>query len=194
MKNVLIINGSAKFGLISKAELNFKLTEFAQISLEAKGNKVKVTQVELGYDIEEEVKKYLWADIIIYQMPGWWMGLPWIFKKYIDEVFSSGHGKLYESDGRTRKDISKQYGSAGLSQQKKYMLSLTWNAPIQAFTQPNEFFEGVGVDGVYFSFHKANQFLGMQPLDTFIINDVIKNTDLPQYLKDYDLHLKKVFS
>ena len=132
MKNILIINGAAEFGLISKAQLNTTLTDFAQNFLEKNGDNVRVTHVEHGYDIEEEVEKYLWADVIIYQMPGWWMGLPWIFKKYIDEVFSAGHGKLYESDGRTRKDLSKQYGSAGLSQNKKYMLSLTWNAPIQA--------------------------------------------------------------
>ena len=193
MENILIINGAAEFGKISKAQLNATLTQFAQNFLETKGNKLKVTHVENGYDVEEEVEKYLWADVIIYQMPGWWMGLPWILKKYIDEVFSAGHGKLYESDGRTRKDLSRQYGSAGLSQNKKYMLSLTWNAPIQAFNQPNEFFEGVGADGVYFSFHKANQFLGMQALETFMINDVIKNTNLPEYLSHYEHHLKKLF-
>ena len=194
MMNILIINGSAKFGLISKAELNLQLTQFAKTFLEAKGNNVKITQVENGYDPEDEVNKYLWADIIIYQMPGWWMGLPWIFKKYIDDVFSAGHGKLYESDGRTRKDMSKKYGSAGLSQDKKYMLSVTWNAPLQAFIGADEFFEGAGADGVYYAFHKANQFLGMQALETFMINDVIKNTDLPRYLKEYDLHLNKVFA
>ena len=193
MKNILIINGAAKFGKISKAQLNATLTQFAQNFLETKGNKLKVTHVENGYDVEEEVEKYLWADVIIYQMPGWWMGLPWILKKYIDEVFSAGHGKLYESDGRTRKDLSRQYGSAGLSHNKKYMLSLTWNAPIQAFNLPDQFFEGVGADGVYFSFHKANQFLGMKALETFMINDVIKNSNLPKYLSQYEHHLNNVF-
>lgn len=46
-------------------------------------------------------------------------------KKYIDDVFTEGHGTLYASDGRTRKDPSKKYGSGGLVQGKKYMLSLT---------------------------------------------------------------------
>ncbi|SUG45737.1 oxidoreductase [Salmonella enterica subsp. arizonae] len=40
------------------------------------------------------------------------------------------------------------------------MLSLTWNAPMEAFTEKDQFFHGVGVDGVYLPFHKANQFLG----------------------------------
>ncbi len=31
------------------------------------------------------------------------MGAPWTVKKYIDDVFTEGHGTLYASDGRTRK-------------------------------------------------------------------------------------------
>ena len=42
------------------------------------------------------------------------MGAPWTVKKYIDDVFTEGHGTLYASDGRTRKDPSKKYGSGGL--------------------------------------------------------------------------------
>ncbi|MGQ7173731.1 hypothetical protein ACUOCP_53485, partial [Escherichia sp. R-CC3] len=64
-----------------------------------------------------------------------------------------GHGTLYASDGRTRKDPSKKYGSGGLVQGKKYMLSLTWNAPMEAFTEKDQFFHGVGVDGVYLPDH-----------------------------------------
>ncbi len=47
------------------------------------------------------------------------MGAPWTVKKYIDDVFTEGHGTLYASDGRTRKDPSKKYGSGGLVQGKK---------------------------------------------------------------------------
>ena len=42
--------------------------------------------------LSSEIEKYLWADTVIYQMPGWWMGEPWILKKYIDDVFTIGHG------------------------------------------------------------------------------------------------------
>ncbi|WP_304408176.1 NAD(P)H-dependent oxidoreductase, partial [Helicobacter japonicus] len=75
---------------------------------------------------------------------------------------------------------------------KKYMFSLTWNAPLEAFTEPNGFFEGVGVEGVYFHLHKAHQFMGMSALPTFICNDVVKNPQVEQYIKDYEAHLKKV--
>ena len=157
------------------------------------GHKVKQTVIDQGYDIEAEVEKFLWMDVVVWQMPAWWMGEPWIVKKYIDEVFTEGHGKLYTSDGRHRVDPTKNYGKGGLLNGKKFMLSLTWNAPTEAFSDPNEFFEARGVDGVYFHFRKANEFLGMKSLPHFICCDVIKMPDVPRYLKEYEAHLEKVF-
>lgn len=72
------------------------------------------------------------------------------------------------------------------------MLSLTWNAPMEAFTDEDQFFHGVGVDGVYLPFHKANQFLGMEALPTFIANDVIKMPDVPRYIAEYRKHLAEI--
>lgn len=74
------------------------------------------------------------------------------------------------------------------------MLSLTWNAPLEAFTDPDQFFHGVGVDGVYLPFHKANQFIGLSPLPTFICNDVIKQPEVDRYLAEYREHLTRVFA
>lgn len=115
-------------------------------------------------------------------------------EKIVDDVFTAGHGSLYASDGRTRSDASKKYGSGGLIQGKKYMLSLTWNAPMEAFTEKDQFFHGVGVDGVYLPFHKANQFLGMEPLATFIANDVIKMPNVAHYAEEYRKHLAAIFA
>lgn len=72
------------------------------------------------------------------------------------------------------------------------MLSLTWNAPMEAFTEKDQFSHGVGVDGVYLPFHKANQFLGMDALPTFIANDVIKMPDVPRYTAEYRKHLSEI--
>ncbi|MBP2857009.1 NAD(P)H-dependent oxidoreductase [Dickeya oryzae] len=193
MQNVLIINAGKAFGH-SKGELNRTLTDVAATFLRNKGRQVRVTTVDDGYDIEQEVQNILWADTIIYQMPGWWMGAPWTLKKYIDDVFTAGHGSLYASDGRTRADASKKYGSGGLLQGKHYLLSLTWNAPLEAFTDPDQFFHGVGVDGVYLPFHKANQFIGLSPLPTFICNDVIKQPDVERDIARYRAHLDKAFA
>lgn len=124
MSNILIINGAKKFAH-SNGQLNDTLTEVADGYLRDAGHDVKVVRAESDYDIKEEVQNFLWADVVIWQMPGWWMGAPWTVKKYIDDVFTEGHGALYASDGRTRSDASKKYGSGGLIQGKKYMLSLT---------------------------------------------------------------------
>ncbi|MFW1956650.1 NADPH quinone reductase MdaB [Acinetobacter sp. RIT698] len=193
MSNILIVNGAKQFAH-SNGELNDTLTALGEDVLSDLGHRVKVTRTDADYDAQEEVEKYLWADVVIYQMPGWWMGAPWTMKKYIDDVFTTGHGSLYANDGRSRSDAAKKYGSGGLIQGKKYMLSLTWNAPLQAFDDPEQFFHGVGVDGVYLPFHKANQFLGMQSLETFIVNDVIKAPQIAQYEQAYRQHLQQLFA
>jgi modulator of drug activity B len=193
MSNILIINGAKTFAH-SNGELNDTLAELAKTVLGELGHSVERTRADSLYDADEEVQKYLWADTVIYQMPGWWMGAPWTVKKYIDDVFTAGHGSLYANDGRSRSDASKKYGSGGLIHAKKYMLSLTWNAPVEAFSAPDQFFHGAGVDGVYLPFHKANQFLGMQALPTFMVNDVIKAPEADAYQAQYRSHLMQAFA
>lgn len=193
MSKIFILNGGKEFAH-SKGMLNDTLTALAESVLTELGHEVRISRADSEYDVQAEIQNYVWADTVIYQMPGWWMGAPWTVKKYIDAVFTEGHGTLYASDGRSRMDATKKYGSGGLIQGKKYMLSLTWNAPLDAFTEADQFFEGVGVDGVYLAFHKANQFLGMQSLPTFIANDVIKVADVPEYENQYRQHLKAVFA
>ncbi|AVF54306.1 UNVERIFIED_ORG: modulator of drug activity B [Pseudomonas parafulva] len=192
MKNILLLNGGKQFAH-SAGQLNSTLHEAALAHLDRAGFDVRQTFIDGGYDVQEEVEKFLWADVVIYQMPGWWMGAPWTVKKYIDEVFTAGHGSLYASDGRTRSDHTQKYGSGGLIQGKQYMLSLTWNAPQQAFDEADDFFEGKGVDAVYFPFHKAQQFLGMSGLPTFLATDVMKRPDVPAALAAYQAHLERVF-
>lgn len=192
MKKILLINGGKQFAH-SDGRYNATLHEAAIAYLDRAGCDVKETFVDGGYDVAEEVQKMLWADVVIYQMPGWWMGAPWTVKQYIDEVFTAGHGNLYANDGRTRSDASQKYGSGGLLHGKQYMISATWNAPQQAFDDPTDFFEGKGVDAVYFPFHKANQFLGMSPLPTFLCVDVMKRPDIAGDVERYQRHLGEVF-
>lgn len=193
MKNILLLNGAKEFGN-SKAKLNLTLHECALHTLKDLNLSVEQTHIDKAYDISEEINKFLKADAVIYQMPAWWMGEPWIVKKYIDEVFTAGHGKFYANDGRSYENPTKNYGKGGLLQGKKYMFSLTWNAPIEAFNDKNEFFEGKGVDMVYWHLHKAHEFIGMKALPTFICNDVVKNPQIESYLQSYTNHLRKIFA
>ncbi|MGO2240712.1 MAG: NAD(P)H-dependent oxidoreductase [Halomonas sp.] len=188
---ILLINGGKAFAH-SGGELNNTLQSVAVSTLQTLGHEVRETVIDQGYDVDAEVQNYLWADTIVYQMPGWWMGAPWIVKRYIDEVLTAGHGSLYASDGRSRQDPSKQYGSGGLLQGRRYMLSLTWNAPLAAFEAPGNFFEGRGVDGVYFPFHKSQEFIGLAALPTFIANDVMKVPNVERDTDAYRRHLRTV--
>ncbi|MBE8595187.1 NAD(P)H-dependent oxidoreductase [Xenorhabdus sp. BG5] len=192
MGHILVINSAKNFD-VSKGELNNALTDVIKDHLTEIGHKVQVTHVDKGYDITAEVNKFLWADRIIYQMPGWWMEAPWILKKYVDEIFQTGRGALFKNDGRTRHDPAKKYGSGGLIQGKAYMFSVTWNAPLESFEDPKQFFEGKGIDSVYYPFHKANQFLGMSPIPTFACYDVIKDPKIYQYIQMLKKHLSAFF-
>lgn len=62
-----------------------------------------------------------------------------------------------------------------------------------AFIDKEDFFQGAGVDGVYLPFHKANQFLGMKPLPTFMCNDVMKDPQIASDLERYKTHLLNLF-
>ncbi|OAM26502.1 MULTISPECIES: NAD(P)H-dependent oxidoreductase [Eikenella] len=189
---ILLLDGGKRFGS-SEGRLNHTLHQTAKDVLSANGHATQETVIDQGYDTAAEIEKFLWMDAVVWQMPGWWMHEPWTVKKYIDEVFTFGYDKLWQSDGRHRANPTEGYGSGGLLQGRKHMLSLTWNAPIEAFTRPGDFFEGAGVDGVYLHFHKANEFLGSTRLPTFICNDVIKNPQVEQYIANYTAHLNQVF-
>ena len=193
MKNVLILNGHQYYPNIAEGKLTQLYIDTAEAFLQSKGFNVKHAKAESDYNALEEVEKFKWADFFIIQYPVYWMGTPWIMKKYIDEVFTIGHGRLYASDGRSRRDAAKKYGSGGLLQGRKHMLSLTWNAPLEAFIEPDQFFNGTGVDNVYMHFHRANEFLGTEALPTFLCNDVIKAPDVPKYTAAYQAHLQQVF-
>ena len=193
MTKILLINGKKEFGH-SKGNLNQHMVDIAKEHLKELGHAVEITNIEEGYDIEREINKWLDSDIVIYQMPGWWMGPHWTVKKFMDEVLTHGHGKLYANDGRSRHDPSKKYGSGGLLKGKQYMLSLTWNAPLIAFNDPDRFFGGVGVDNVYIAVHKAHEFLGMTRLPTFLCNNVIKDPQVEEDVARYKKHLSMAFS
>ncbi len=192
--NVLLINGHQRWEGFAEGRLNQTIIDETQKQLTNTGHEVKTTIVESGYDIAEELDKYKWADAVFVQTPVYWMSVPYLFKKYMDEVFTSGIGEvLCTDDGRTRSDLSKKYGSGGLMNKKKYMLSTTWNAPLESFEDPAQFFEGKGVDGVFMWLHKAFQFFSMEPLPTFSCHDVLKNADVEGDLKRLEEHLAKSF-
>lgn len=73
-------------------------------------------------DIEAELAKVEAADLMIWQFPLWWFGLPAILKGWVDRVFAMGrtygYGRIYES---------------GVFRGKRALLSLTTGGPQEAY-------------------------------------------------------------
>ena len=197
MNKVLLINAHQFYEGFAEGKLNKTIVATAKKEFEAKGCKVQLTYIEKGYDINEEVEKHLWADIIITQSPVYWFGAPWIYKKYIDEIFTTSlvQQSLIVDDGRTRQDLAKQYGTGGKMQGKKYMLSLTWNAPKEAFGNKDQImFQGKTVDDVFIANTGVYKFCGAEILPSFSCYDVMKNADVENDLKRFKQHLNSTFN
>lgn len=195
MKNVLIINGHQKYDQVAEGKLTKLFIDTASDFFTENGFNVKHSVVESEYDIADELEKFAWADYILFQYPVFWMGVPWITKKYIDEIFSTGVNSVtYVSDGRSREDRSKKYGSGGLMQNKKYMLSLTYNCPDTEFDNKDGFFDGLSLDEANVATHKLFQFCGAHPLETYAIHDVFKeDLDIDKELKCFRDTLERNF-
>ena len=194
MQNVFIINAHQPWPF-SEGRLNRTMAEKAETHLQSKGYIVQTTTMQEDYGIEKEIEKHMWADTLILQTPCNWMGVPWTFKKYMDEVYTAGmDGRMCNGDGRSREDKSKQYGSGGTLAGKQYMLSLTYNAPLEAFDDPDqEFFNGRGVDDLFWPMHLNFKFFGMTPLKTFACYDVLKNPDVGNDFVKFEAHLDGLF-
>ena len=191
-KKVLILNGHQYYDVVARGELTQAYINKANDFFLKNGFEVKHTTIEKGYDKEEECEKFEWADYVLFQYPVYWMGLPWIAKKYIDETFTQG--RHYSSDGRSRNDASKLYGSGGLLTGKKYMLSLTYNCPASAFNNKNSLFDGLSLDEAQVAVHKTFQFCGLKPLETYAVHDIFKgDLDLNAELEKFEKVLTKNF-
>ena len=194
MSHILIINAHQYYPF-SEGKLNGALVDRAVNLLEEKGHQVRVVSMQETIDVEAELANHQWADTIILQSPVNWMGVPWSFKKYMDEVYTAGMaGQLCNGDGRHAGAPKANYGTGGTLSGKRYMLSLTFNAPAESFDDPDEFlFQGKSVDDLFFPMHMNFRFFDMTPLDTFTCFDVMKNADIDNDFTRFDAHLTRFF-
>ncbi|HZF71487.1 NAD(P)H-dependent oxidoreductase [Sulfuricurvum sp.] len=172
MKNVLLLNLHQKYEGFANGNLTRDLINEARSFFTSQGYAVRESAIDEGYDVAEELEKFQWADVFFVQSPVYWMGLPWLAKKYVDEVFSGGNGTVtFVNDGRSN---GGNYGSGGLMKGKRYMLSFTYNCPTSEFNNTNGFFEGMSVDQANIALHKLFQFCGAEPLKSYSVHDVYK--------------------
>ncbi len=195
MKNIFIINTHLTYAFSEWKLTNTIIDKMTEQLLSA-GHSIKKTNVQEAYDIIEEIEKHTWADIIIVQIPVNWMWVPWIFKKYMDEVYSAGmSGILCAGDGRSRDDATKQYGQWWLLTEKKYMLSLTYNAPREAFNTENQYLmQWKSPDDMFLPVHLNFRFFAMTALETFACYDIFKNSDIENDFIRLREHIKTQIS
>ena len=191
MSNILIINAHHRYPF-AEGKLNGTLVQMADELLTAKGHQTRIVEVDKGWDVDQELENHQWADIVLLQTPVNWMGVPWTFKKYMDEVYTAGMGgALCNGDGRTEDAPKANYGTGGTLAGKKYLISLTFNAPKESFDDPNEYlFQGKSVDDLLFPMHMNFRFFAMEPLETFACYDVMKNPQVENDFQRFSQHLE----
>lgn len=194
MTKIFTINGGQIFGK-SGGQLNKALTE-TDIDFAKENNfEIQITDINKAYTEKDEIEKYLWADLVIYHFPIWWMHIPFGLKEYIDRVFSADNeNRMFKGDGRSSKNPAINYGTGGKMKGKKYLVCTTLNAPETAFTLPNEFFQQKSIDeGLLFAFHRMHAFIDMEPLKSFHLYGVMKDNTFEEnqkLLKEYKQHLE----
>jgi modulator of drug activity B len=193
-RSIHIINAHLTYAGWSEGGLNRALTDRARSHLLEQGHHVTVTAIEDSYDPEREVEHHLGADLVVLQTPINWFGAPWIYKRYIDEVFNAGsHSKVFlDNDGRTRSDPSRQYGTGGHMQGRGFLVSATWNAPEEAFDNPDSvLLGGKGVDDVLLSITSSYRFVGYRILEHYGVHDIFRDGDVAAGIDALGPHLDR---
>jgi len=175
---LLIINGAETRG-VAQGQLNKTLFDTAKTQLQSH-YQILETHVASGYKIAEEQAKFTQADLVLFQYPVFWFGVPAVLKSYLDTIYE--HGVFFEG--------SDQYGKGGLLQGRRYLLSTTWNAPEQVFSNTEQFFDGRSLEELLLAMHKTQQYVGMQSLPSFAAFDVVSNPNIEQQALRWREHLQ----
>lgn len=194
MSNILIINAHHEYPF-AEGRLNASLVQMADELLTAKGHSTRIVSMKDDWQVENELQNHQWADVVLLQTPVNWMGVPWTFKRYMDEVYTAGMGgALCQGDGRNQDNPKTNYGTGGTLSGKKYMLSLTFNAPQEAFNDAEEYlFQGKSVDDLFFPMHMNFRFFGMEAMPTFVCYDVMKNPNVENDFHRFVEHINAQF-
>ena len=134
-------------------------------------------------EIESEIQKMEWCDLMIWQFPLWWFGLPAVLKGWVDRVFAMqrtyGGGRIYES---------------GVLRGKRALLALTTGAPEAAYRKGG--LQG-DIFGILRPIHRGMlQFVGFDVLAPQIVCGPVRMTDeqRKRALEDYTQRLRGIGS
>lgn len=197
MNKVLLVNTHLTYPNWTEGKLNQSFYDVAKNYFSENGFEVLETKVEEGYSPKEEVNKHLQADIVILQMPVNWFGAPWIYKKYVDEVFNEGlsNQTFLTGDGRSKDDPMKQYGSGGLLKEKKFMICATWNAPKEAFNNPfNPVFQGKTTADLFLNISSNYKFCDFEIIPDYNCFDIFRSQHIATDIENYKTYLETNFA
>jgi len=115
-------------------------------------------------EIEAEINKIDWCDLMIWQFPLWWFGLPAVLKGWVDRVFAMGRtyggGRIYDT---------------GVFRGKRALLSLTTGGPEDAYGKGA--FNG-DITAIMRPIHRGMlQFVGFDVLEPQIVYAPVRLTD-----------------
>jgi len=115
-------------------------------------------------EVEQEIQKIEWCDLMIWQFPLWWFGLPAVLKGWVDRVFAMGRtyggGRIYDE---------------GVFSGKRAMLSLTTGGPAEAYTK--EGFNG-DIHAILKPIHRGMlEFVGFDVLAPQIVYAPVRMSD-----------------
>ncbi|MBK8164802.1 MAG: NAD(P)H-dependent oxidoreductase [bacterium] len=132
-------------------------------------------------EIEAEMRKIESCDLMIWQFPLWWFGLPAALKGWVDRVFAMGRlyggGRIYET---------------GTCRGKRALLSLTTGGPEEAYRKGA--FNG-DIAGILRPIQRGMlQFVGFDVLAPQIVYGPVRLTDeqRQQHLADYAARLRQI--
>lgn len=108
----------------------------------------------LPADVRIEIDRLDRADLVVFQFPLWWHGLPAMLKGWVDRVFVNGG--LYTSEMRYDR---------GYFRGKKAMCSVTTGAPASAFGPGAR---GGDIDHLLWPMHYSLHYVGFAVLPPFI--------------------------
>jgi NAD(P)H dehydrogenase (quinone) len=131
--------------------------------------------------IESEIIKIEWCDLMIWQFPLWWFGLPAVLKGWVDRVFAMG--RTYGGD---------RYYQSGIFCGKRALLSLTTGGPEDAYRKGT--FNG-DIAGILRPIHRGIlQFVGFDVLAPQIVYGPVNLTEeqRKQHLATFSTRLQGI--
>jgi NAD(P)H dehydrogenase (quinone) len=115
-------------------------------------------QGNLPADVQREIDRLEWAELLILQFPLWWHGAPALLKGWFDRVMVSGG--LYTS--RMRYD-------AGYFRGRRALLSVTTGAPATALEPGGR---GGDINALLWPLHYSLHYLGFRVLPPFVAGGI----------------------